>query len=150
MTLQTSGPISFSQLQTEYGGSAPISLSEYYRGGSYVPTTISQTAGSWSSWKGDVGNNWTLGIFRDIDYNGVQVNGTLDTNTSSTSFYANGYDYERGTVWNTYTDTSSKFPVTYTQYRIRRRVAAATITVNANVPSSGTIDMADFYGGRNS
>lgn len=36
MALQASGPISFSQLQAEFGGANPISLSEYYRGGSYV------------------------------------------------------------------------------------------------------------------
>lgn len=37
MTLQSSGAISLSQIQAEFGGSNPISISEYYRGGSYVP-----------------------------------------------------------------------------------------------------------------
>ena len=32
-----SGPLSFSQIQGEFGGSNPISLSEYYRTGLYVP-----------------------------------------------------------------------------------------------------------------
>lgn len=36
MALQGSGAISFSQIQSEFGGSNPISLSEYYRGGSYT------------------------------------------------------------------------------------------------------------------
>jgi len=36
MTLPASGPISLSQVQTEFGGENPISLSEYYRNGSYV------------------------------------------------------------------------------------------------------------------
>jgi len=36
MTLQSSGAISFSQIQTEFGGSNPISISEYYRGGDNV------------------------------------------------------------------------------------------------------------------
>ena len=31
--------VSFSQIQSFYGGSNPISLSEYYRGGSEVPST---------------------------------------------------------------------------------------------------------------
>jgi len=39
MTLQSSGPISLQNLQDEFGGSAPISLSEYYRGGGLVPNT---------------------------------------------------------------------------------------------------------------
>lgn len=36
MALQSSGAIKLSELQTEFGGSNPISMSEYYRGGSYV------------------------------------------------------------------------------------------------------------------
>jgi len=39
MALQGSGAISFLQLQTEYGGGAPIGLTEYYRGGVNVPST---------------------------------------------------------------------------------------------------------------
>ena len=33
-------PISLADVQTEFGGSNPISLGEYYKGGSYVPTSI--------------------------------------------------------------------------------------------------------------
>ena len=36
MALQTSGTISLLDLQNTYGGSNPIGMSEYYRGGSYV------------------------------------------------------------------------------------------------------------------
>jgi len=36
MALQSSGAITLAQIQTEFGGSNPISLSEYYRNGSYV------------------------------------------------------------------------------------------------------------------
>lgn len=37
MPLPASGAISMSQLRTEFGGTAPDSLSEYYRGGGLVP-----------------------------------------------------------------------------------------------------------------
>ena len=37
MAMPSSGTITFAQLQTEFGGSNPIGLNEYYRGGSYVP-----------------------------------------------------------------------------------------------------------------
>ena len=37
MTLQASGAISLANVQTEFGGSAPTSISEYYRGGGIVP-----------------------------------------------------------------------------------------------------------------
>lgn len=39
MTLPTSGPISLTDIQTEFGGSNPINLSEYYKGGAYVTET---------------------------------------------------------------------------------------------------------------
>lgn len=38
MPLQSSGEISLSDVQTQFGGSNPISMSEYYGGGSYVPS----------------------------------------------------------------------------------------------------------------
>ena len=37
MTLQSSGTISLLDVQNEFGGANPIAMSEYYRGGSYVP-----------------------------------------------------------------------------------------------------------------
>lgn len=46
MTIQTSGPISLNDVQTEFGGSNPISLNEYYAGGSYVPSGTSGTNGA--------------------------------------------------------------------------------------------------------
>lgn len=39
MAIASSGQVCFSQLQSEFGGSDPICLSEYYRNGSYVPGT---------------------------------------------------------------------------------------------------------------
>lgn len=46
MTLQSSGAISLSQVQTEFGGSNPVSMSEYYAGGTYVPSGTSGVNGS--------------------------------------------------------------------------------------------------------
>lgn len=46
MALQTTGPISFQDIQGEFGGSNPIAINEYYRGGGAVP--ISAPAGSGS------------------------------------------------------------------------------------------------------
>ena len=39
MTLPLSGPISLSDIQAEFGGTDPIGLKEYYKGGAYVLTT---------------------------------------------------------------------------------------------------------------
>jgi hypothetical protein len=46
MTLPTSGTLTLSDIQTEFGGSNPIGLSEYYAGGSYVPAGTSGTNGA--------------------------------------------------------------------------------------------------------
>lgn len=43
MTLQASGPISLADIQSEFGGTNPIGLSEYYKGGTYVSQYV--TAG---------------------------------------------------------------------------------------------------------
>jgi hypothetical protein len=37
MAMPSSGTITFAQLQTEFGGSNPIGINEYYRGGGLVP-----------------------------------------------------------------------------------------------------------------
>ena len=37
MAIPASGPVTLAALQTEYGGTDPVSLNEYYRGGLYVP-----------------------------------------------------------------------------------------------------------------
>lgn len=46
MALQTSGAITLQNVQTEFGGSNPIGINEYYAGGSYVPSGTSGTYGS--------------------------------------------------------------------------------------------------------
>lgn len=37
MAIPSTGPITMKDIENEYGGSGSISLSEYYRGGQYVP-----------------------------------------------------------------------------------------------------------------
>ena len=39
MALPSSGPLSLSDIQAEFGGTNPISISEYYKGGAFVLTT---------------------------------------------------------------------------------------------------------------
>lgn len=47
MTLPTSGPISFRDIANEFsGGSDPIGLNEYYRGGAYVPVGTATGVGA--------------------------------------------------------------------------------------------------------
>lgn len=46
MTLQTTGAISSANVQTEFGGVNPVSMSEYYANGVYVPSGTSGTNGA--------------------------------------------------------------------------------------------------------
>lgn len=45
MAIPSSGPLSFTTIQTEFGGSNPIGLNEYYAGGGLVPSGTSGTNG---------------------------------------------------------------------------------------------------------
>ena len=71
MALQSSGAISLGDIQTEYGGSNPISISEYYKNGSYVPETASlivtgtasnltytESQSAKQNWGGNYSNFW--------------------------------------------------------------------------------------------
>jgi hypothetical protein len=40
MTIKSSGPLSLSEIQTEFGGSNPIALTEYLAGGQYVTSGV--------------------------------------------------------------------------------------------------------------
>lgn len=46
MAIPSSGPISLTTVQTEFGGVAPIGLVEYYAGGLYVPAGTTGTYGA--------------------------------------------------------------------------------------------------------
>jgi hypothetical protein len=43
MALPSSGPLAFTNIQTEFGGTNPIGLNEYYRGGGLVPVSTTTT-----------------------------------------------------------------------------------------------------------
>lgn len=207
MALQSSGAISFSELQAEYGGSNPISINEYYRDGTYVPSLVDDTftatatstsvSSSFGSRPGyDSGptfngsnlythSRWSDGGAQSatitmtlpagtyhvqtaaflqsggqyfqwwIKVSGTQVAGTTTyyytygtntvttevTLTEETTLQVYNYQSALGNTWqanivNIGGDTTSTRTVTQEQ------------TVNQNVPTSGAIDMSDFYGGQ--
>jgi len=148
MTLQTSGAISLSQVQSEFGGGNPISMSEYYRGGSYVPTSVGGSAGAWSGYQANASTYYwsVVGNANYLEWANVNVGGFSSSASSHTS---GGYEYEKGTLFTSSGGGKGGGPVTY-YYRIRRRSTGSSTVVNTNVPASGTISMSNFYGGRNS
>lgn len=99
MTLPVSGPLTIANIQTEFGGSNPAGLSEYYAGGTYVPSGTTGVNGA-------VPSSGTIAI---SDFYGTSVsvgfsNHTLRSNDSGSGgpatvslfLYANGV--ARGTV----------------------------------------------------
>lgn len=83
MALQSSGAISLSQIQTEFGGSNPISLSEYYAGGSNVPSGTTGTGGAIPT-SGEI----SIGDFYGSS-NRVSITLTISANTNGYNIFNN-------------------------------------------------------------
>ena len=207
MTLPSSGTLSLSQIQTEFTGSNPISMSEYYKSGGngYVPTTVPELvtaaslAGSNSTnlrgpqfggYNPAINSTTPSGIYThqlwaDNGSTGT-VNRTFTVNKTGTyNIYFGWYSYSltapltvqvngsnvyyatltsyNSTVSNTGSFTASSgdtigiitsFPSSgwsghYTfiggnSYSSRN----IDIAVNSGIPTSGALDISDFYGGR--
>ena len=96
MPLQTSGQISLNDIQTEFGGSNPININEYYRGGTYVPDTAANSSIPTS---GQIrlsdfyGGDSSSGLSEDPYYELTQLR-TMSGQSSS---------------WTTYTDSLSSY-----------------------------------------
>ena len=114
MALQTSGAISLANIQSEFGGSNPISISEYYGAASGIPTSgtisfsnfygasavqYSLSAPTFFWLTGSQGNN--------IYWNGSYIG--APASSSTTSFSAGGYTYTRGSLRDTQTFKSGTF-----------------------------------------
>jgi len=162
MALQGSGAIKFSELQTEYGGSHPISLSEYYRLTDNSGQVLhSATVGS-SSWVGPTGASTSNSWFQTTVTSGAstgyhQYMQAGGTNVGSTSSYTSGnsrWTTGGGVYYDVTTSDSAKTP-TYT--RVQRSslfyyaytTTYSTTYYNANVPASSTIAMSNFHAGNN-
>ena len=159
MALQSSGQISFSQVQTEFGGSNPIGFNEYYKGGSLVPSTIGGSPGSWGSYTTSANYYYNMHNITNIGVNYwvVYANGsttavgdflTLDSNNR---VVIGGYEYQRAASAHTFYVPSGKTSAgqnSYYSYHYKKRTASTQVTVNANIPTSGVISMNNMYGGR--
>lgn len=151
MALQTSGQITLSQVQSEFGGSNPISLKEYYRNGGLVPSTITTgtAAGAWSTYYGNTTTYyWRVIGSQIIRWANVNVYNSYTTGNSIT---IGNYEYQRqATAFSTIAGGKAE-PSTY-YYRVRRRTKSTlvTTTVNSNIPvSPNQITLKTMYGGRN-
>lgn len=138
-----------SNIQSALGGSNPISLSEYYRGGAYVPSTRSTTVREPTS-----GDNYNVGTpsyyfinFVGNGNTGVAWQGSVNVSVSGeavTSYTTGGYTYYRGTY------RGSVAGSYYREYRYGiYRTSTSYTNINTGVPSSGQISISQLYGAEN-
>lgn len=137
-----------SNVQAALGGANPISMSEYYRGGAYVPTTRAVTVyepagGGWASISGnawvDVYTGGGKGEPAVYSSSYVAWGGSIVTyvySQSTTSVTVGAYTYYRGPLYGVATY--------YT-----RRTSAGTQSINTSVPSSGAISLSQLLGAAN-
>ena len=125
MAISSSGAVSFANLQNEYGGSNPISLNEYYSGGSLVKANTSSTA------------------------NSSTIDASTNTVGSGKSSY---YEYFRGWAHSSLFASGQPFasfsnPGSQTETGTISKFTGGDLTGNSGaIPSSGTIDMNKFRG----
>lgn len=144
MTIQASGSISLSQLAAEYGGTAPHSLSEYYRGGTLVPNTVTETNNEYTPYYYNM-NNRSKRSYIDTNHDDVRVtlsrwrwdnvlNSSLTPNTNVVN--SGGYTYNSSG-----TGTG--------EHSIRRYgPVSVNVSVNQNVPTTGNVQLTNYYSGR--
>lgn len=156
MAMPSSGVITADQFRNEFGDSGETSLSNWYRGGPFVPATRTYTettvnTGPFSSYEYSLFGvgakyyfRWT-GTQVTIVWNDVTIvpsSNPLFPGQSSTSWISQGYQYERGSLID-----SGEY------YQVRRRTYTTTTetitqSVNTGVPTSGPISFSDLYGAR--
>ena len=145
--LQSSGAISINDIKNMFGGPGSPALSNYYRGGAYIPSSKTVTVRDPSSgeyYNLAIGGIWweVTGGYTAVYWNGpgyVYQNGTGLNPTSVTS---GGYTYYRGSlravVPQDYQPTSYYYGI--------YRTSSSTTSINTGIPSSGAISLSQFYG----
>lgn len=147
--LQSSGAISIGDLKTFFGGPAAPSISNYYRGGSYTPSTITSITtegpsynrvfrGYWS--ENTVIPAWPLN--RWTFYWGYVTFGNY-VEGGATTYTTGGWTYMDGGTGYGGSGTCCGGTV---YYRSIKRQQTTNVAANTGLPSSGAISLSQFYG----
>ena len=95
--------ISFSEIQTFYGGSNPISISEYYRGGSEVPTDLIPAQANTNGTSDQTLGQFTADVTSTSAFTGSLSNGSftsgsisIQSDTAKVEIYNNHPDEDGG------------------------------------------------------
>lgn len=159
MAIPSSGPVSFSDLATEWSDPAGHSLSEFYRGGSLVEETIPGNfvpGNPYSYPYGSVSGNQTT---NDANH------ATIYLSTYGWSDYYFAYQPQMANPYNiTYCGPIGPCNVncggvthpgsagcsgTLTGYANNPPYTNPPVSVNTNVPTSGAVSLSDFYDAQN-
>jgi hypothetical protein len=153
-------------VQSALGGSNPISMSEYYRGGAYMPTTRTVTQNLNGSEgplfvPGNPKRNWVIVANTAYlawfgTYNGSTPNTGIFVGVSPgniTSYYNATYStgtYYRGPFqYNSYNSYYGGQDANYAISRSGAYTLVSTQSINTGVPSSGAIAISQLYGAAN-
>ena len=134
MPLPFFGPISLDDIQSEFGGSNPIAISEYYRGGSYTPSGRLRVPTGGQIKLSDFYTSNNTGTLRHV-FDDI-ANENIFTNGYGASFEAINLNGASG-PWNGSFDSSDKYyrvtffaPFPNTNYSVN-------ITITDNQSASG-------------
>ena len=148
MVLQASGAISLTEIQSEFGGSNPIGLDEYYRSGSYVDAQLTFSSAGGANWSNsNQVIRYTSSNTYTFIWGGTVVCQATGSNTSSGLDHISGtasghtiYVYGCGTRRQNYSS--------YQRWVIWRKNKAAYSGIPYD--TSSQIAMSDFYNASNS
>lgn len=161
--LQSSGPIAISNIKTLFGGPTSPSLSNYYRGSSYIPSTKTVDATVYEPPNGNTflgvtpkltaGYWWIGGLYQAVWFtfnaktlwwDGVILMSNIPESTTTVTIGA--YTYYRGTDTAYSNFNMSGYYWEYGYYVRRTSGGSVTVSINTGIPSSGTIRLSQFYG----
>jgi len=133
MSLPSTGPISLSQVQTEFGGSNPISLSEYYYNGSYITGNNTSVPSS-----GTISMSNMRGRYKAYYVNYIVIGGGG----------AGGYGVDDGGEGNrgTYAPAGSQSRIAFPSSSIISYGGRGGENCKGNRATSGTNGGASYYG----
>lgn len=137
MALPTTS-LSFSALQTEFGGSNPISLSEYYRGagGGYVPSGTTSSYGTIPTF-GEI----SLGVFRGTQKTVISISNQSLVNITYEPFptYIRYRLNSNGKAYQVSNDIGNSTVITYLEDWVVPNSSASDYEVFATVTNGGNL-----------
>jgi len=139
MALQTSGAISLANIQSEFSGSNPISINEYYRGGTYV---VNSSANSSIPTSGTISfSNFYGGVSATADNT---FNFTMGLGSTGGKYALNVYGANNGA---SYLGNISNGAVTTNNLAVSETITAFTLTQGLGYLVGATMNTSASGGG---